>query len=593
DEDHQIVYSNPQFTELTNIAPSQVMDQPFSNLFGLVSNISPEQQQVYEQLMQAAKQIEGQSVEDAYPFVEIETLNQNNLVIEFMRVDTVSEQRGWIGVIGIQEQHIPQVSAEHSSKLQNLVEDMTMPIMELSNSTLTLPQQYDMLSHGNFEALLQRLEGDVRQMQSMWGNFVQIYKGEIEGIALRPTAIEPSTFVENALSNRRMALYQRQIRFEHNTTDVEVYIDERQMRQCVINLIEFLAGLSKPNAPIFAELMTEGTQVIITLQEKTTILAPDAIKNIFNPRRDTDNKDDLFPYRLGMYYAQQIVQAHKGQLMVNNARGSGLMIRLALPLMGEEDTFIPIMDDSELTLQVEAAKDKSNYRQSAKGLTVTIVESRSKFMQGVYPKMEVEGHDLIPEARLDGALFDLKMTKVDLVILEIDRYSPDVVGQVQKIRSQYEVPIVIIALEEYEEDCLSALSQGADDYFLMPLNEEKLIAQLQAISKRLELAARTAEPIKVGGLEIDFSRRRVYLDGKLIDLTAKEYELLRVLVMNRGQVMSHKALLAKVWGPEHDNETQYLWVNISRLRRKLEPKKDSPRYIQNEPRVGYVFATDM
>ncbi|MGJ3239829.1 MAG: winged helix-turn-helix domain-containing protein [Anaerolineae bacterium] len=582
DDSHQVVYCNPQFTELTNITPSQVLDKPFSKLFQYLASSTNNRQGVFDQLTHAAQQMQDQNYEETYPILEISSQTNQTILIEFMRVDVNSQTSGWIGVIGAKDAPKHQASQpEQNAMLYNMLDDMTLPLIELNNATMQLPQQYDRLSSNNFEILLQRLEKNVQDVQSMWGNFVQIYKGEVEGIKIRSTTVDPSEFLENLLANR-MRLYQRQIRFDKQVVNALIQIDERQMRQCFINLIEFLSRVSNRGAPIFVSITHHGNQALFTMQEKTTILQDHDLSNIFTPRREDGITDELYPHRLGMYLAKQIVEAHGGQLSIENIRGAGIKIKLHLPLMTDEETIIPMLEEEE---------EVTVYKPPTKGLTMTLLNSQSNFLIKLYPEIEAQGHQIIIEERLDNVLLNLKMTKVDLILLEVDRANTGLVGQVQRIRAQSEVPIVIIALPDYEDECLQGIAHGADDYFIVPFNEEKLLAQLYAISKRQELAARTAEPVKVGNLTIDFSRRRVYIKDKLIDLTAKEYELLRVLVMNRGHVMTHKRLLAKVWGPEYDNETQYLWVNISRLRRKLEID-DTPRYIQNEPRVGYVFATD-
>jgi two-component system KDP operon response regulator KdpE len=105
--------------------------------------------------------------------------------------------------------------------------------------------------------------------------------------------------------------------------------------------------------------------------------------------------------------------------------------------------------------------------------------------------------------------------------------------------------------------------------------------------KRQHLADRTEEPLDLGDLRIDFARRAVFVNHKPVLLTRIEYDLLRTLAVNTGQVLTHQQLLEKVWGPEYRSETQYLWVNISRLRKKLEPTA----YIHNQQGIGYVFQT--
>ncbi len=152
-----------------------------------------------------------------------------------------------------------------------------------------------------------------------------------------------------------------------------------------------------------------------------------------------------------------------------------------------------------------------------------------------------------------------------------------------------EVPIIMMADEASEPEKVRALMIGADDYIARPISDEELMARVNVIFKRRRIPDRTREPLDLGNLYIDFARREVFLNNKPLELTRIEYDLLHTLAVNQGQVLTHKQLLEKVWGPEYQAETQYLWVNVSRLRKKLEPTADSPRYIHTQPGVGYVF----
>ena len=115
------------------------------------------------------------------------------------------------------------------------------------------------------------------------------------------------------------------------------------------------------------------------------------------------------------------------------------------------------------------------------------------------------------------------------------------------------------------------------------------MVRVQVIFKRKLIPDRTSEPLAIGDLYIDFARREVFLANKSIELTRIEYDLLHTLVKNKGHVLTHRQLLEKVWGPDYENETHYLWVNISRLRKKLESRLDGVRYIHTQPGTGYFF----
>jgi two-component system KDP operon response regulator KdpE len=283
------------------------------------------------------------------------------------------------------------------------------------------------------------------------------------------------------------------------------------------------------------------------------------------------------PHRLGMYLTRRIVEAHDGEMTITSRRGWGLMVKVQLPVA-----------EIDATSVVQEEGDSITQASRSIGLAALAIESRAQLLSSMYDILDFEGHELFVVHTIDEAISDLRLTQIDLIMLEVDSHM-DASQITDTLRDQTDVPIMLIASPDMEDACIRAMGRGADDYLMTPLNRERLLAQMQAIAKRKEIATRTAEPIQIGDLHIDFSRRRVYLGDKRLDLTAKEYELLRVLATNQEQVVTRQQLLTKIWGPEYRDETQYLWVNISRLRRKLEPGKGAPRYIHTEQGVGYIL----
>ena len=152
------------------------------------------------------------------------------------------------------------------------------------------------------------------------------------------------------------------------------------------------------------------------------------------------------------------------------------------------------------------------------------------------------------------------------------------------------MPILVLSAVGEEEQKVRALEAGADDYITKPFGARELVARLQAALRRA--APAEGEPsIVVEGLEVDLAGRIVLRDGEPIHLTPIEFELLRVLVRNRGRLMTHRKLLAEVWGPEYVDDIQPLRTHIARLRAKIEPEeKTGPRYIVTDPGVGYRFS---
>ena len=174
----------------------------------------------------------------------------------------------------------------------------------------------------------------------------------------------------------------------------------------------------------------------------------------------------------------------------------------------------------------------------------------------------------------------------DLVILDLGLPDIDGVEVTRRLREWSQVPIIIVSVREQEKDKIAALDAGADDYLTKPFGVGELMARLRVALRR---AAQTeGEPVfTAGDLVVDLNQREVRLNEKPISLTPTEYDLLRTLVKHVGKVLTHDQLLRAVWGTAYESETHMLQVNISNLRRKIEPDPARPTYIVTEPGVGY------
>lgn len=182
-----------------------------------------------------------------------------------------------------------------------------------------------------------------------------------------------------------------------------------------------------------------------------------------------------------------------------------------------------------------------------------------------------------------------------VIVLDISLGSdPDGITVCRRLREWSAVPIIMLSVHHEEKTKVTALNAGADDYLSKPFGMEELHARILAILRRTtgDPNALPGGEIIAGALRIDLVNRRVYIESDEIHLTPKEYELLRLLASHPGKVMTHRALLSAVWGPDYAEMDHYVRVFINQLRKKLRenPARDV-RYILNEPGVGYRFVT--
>ena len=174
----------------------------------------------------------------------------------------------------------------------------------------------------------------------------------------------------------------------------------------------------------------------------------------------------------------------------------------------------------------------------------------------------------------------------DVVILDLGLPDIDGVEVTRRLREWSQIPIIIVSVREQEQDKIAALDAGADDYLTKPFGVGELMARLRVALRRS--AQVDDEPVFASGnLVVDLNQREVRLNEQPILLTPTEYDLLRTLVRHAGKVLTHDQLLRAVWGTAYESETHMLQVNISNLRRKIEPDPSRRTYIVTEPGVGY------
>lgn len=177
-------------------------------------------------------------------------------------------------------------------------------------------------------------------------------------------------------------------------------------------------------------------------------------------------------------------------------------------------------------------------------------------------------------------------------VVLVDLGLPDLDGKevIHAIREWSQVPILVLSVRSEEAEIIAALDAGADDYVTKPFATGELFARLRAMLRRV--TPETAQPavIAVGGLEIDLAQRLVRLNGKAIELTRKEFDVLALLTRNSGRLLTHHDLLDTIWGPAHREDVHYLRIVISHLREKLGDDAQQPKLIITEPGIGYRLA---
>ena len=220
------------------------------------------------------------------------------------------------------------------------------------------------------------------------------------------------------------------------------------------------------------------------------------------------------------------------------------------------------------------------------GVRVLVVDDEPAIRRFLRAALSAHGYAIFEAGDGQSALSAVAAERPDLVILDLGLPDLDGIEVTRLLREWTRIPILILSVRGQEADKIAAFDAGADDYVVKPFGVGELLARMRVALRHVTPAG--DEPVfVVDELVIDRARREVKVAGREMQLTPTEYGLLCALAAHAGKVLTHRQLLRELWGPGYEQETHMLRVNISNLRRKLEPDPTRPHYIRTEPGVGY------
>lgn len=220
------------------------------------------------------------------------------------------------------------------------------------------------------------------------------------------------------------------------------------------------------------------------------------------------------------------------------------------------------------------------------GFRVLVVDDEPEIRRFLRASLRTHRHEVFEADTGASALAAVRERRPDLIILDLGLPDIDGVEVTRRVRAWSLIPIIILSVRSHEEDKIEALNAGADDYLTKPFGVGELLARIRVVMRRVGNTG-TLPVYQVGELVVNLDRHEVMVGGKAVDLTPTEFDLLSILIQNAGKVVTQRQLIQKVWGAAYENESRLLRVNISNLRRKIEPSPNQPCYILTELGVGY------
>ena len=228
---------------------------------------------------------------------------------------------------------------------------------------------------------------------------------------------------------------------------------------------------------------------------------------------------------------------------------------------------------------------------AARGIArrILAVDDELQILRALKATLRAQGYEVVTAATMEEGLDAAAVSTADAAIIDLLLPDGDGIELCRRLREWTSMPIIVLSAVGEEEEKVRALRAGADDYVTKPFGARELVARLEAVLRRTSPGPEESV-LELAGLSVDLADHVVRRDGAQVHLTPTEFELLRMFVRNRGRLLTHRALLVEVWGPEYADDVTVLRGQIANLRRKIEPADRARRhYIRTEPGIGYRF----
>ena len=462
--------------------------------------------------------------------------------------------------------------------------ELRTPLISIKGSTATVlgaspaPDPAEMLQ------FFRVIDDQADRMRGLIGELLDHGRIVTGTLSVSPEPVEVASLVDQARSTFVSGAGRHDLDIDLPDELPRVMADRTRIVQVLGNLLSNAARYSPESSPIRIEACRDGVHVAISVADRGRGVPPDRLPHLFRKYAAPvggDRERSGAGAGLGLTICKGLVEAHGGRIRAeSDGLGQGTRFTFTVPVADEPGT---VSEGLALPHTSEARKRREKTR-------ILAVDDDPQMLRYLRDALTGAGYATVATGDADEVASLVKMHRPGLVLLDLLLPGTDGIALLEQVPELSDIPVIFISAYGRDETIVRALDAGAADYIVKPFSPSELTARVRAALRRVA----GPEPFALGALTIRYDRRRVAVAGRPVQLTPTEYELLRVLSVNAGRVLTHESLLRQAWrrGDRRPPDPKLVRAVVKRLRRKLEDDAANPAYIRNERGVGYFMPAD-
>lgn len=594
DRQEQVAYSNPSAERLLGISLREMLEQPVFD--------------VREQLLSLTAHPAGARAELDRLWLHPEEeqsaeLALSDAAVRWLRVQSfpVHDEPGQTLGRGVLLDDITLERASMQSRSETLAlaaHELKTPLAIIKGCATTLLGNSLRWEPAMLREMLQMIDTQTDRLHDVLNTLLDVWRLDAGVQQLRFSEVRLEELLAQLVERWRKNAPRHTFILHMPEKACLVQCDALRVEQAVNQLLNNAVIYSQVGSVVKIRLENGASELRLSISDAGKGIAPEHLERIFHRfYRVQQSEERPFGSGLGLAAARATIEAHGGNIWAESAGiGHGATFYFTLPFVPGEQMLSARQASASPVTSIDAPSLVSNPLPRTGPLLanprvkVVVVENDPRMARYLRANLEEQRYQVHVVTHGLQFLRQLDLEEPDLILLASDAGDMAGAEMLQRLREFSHTPVLMLCDDGDEDEHVRYLDMGADDFVVKPFSIKELLARARVLLRRRSTIEQTlsGETLFVNGnLLIDFAQHQVSIDGSPVQLSRTEYKLLSVLAQNVGRVMTHELLLERVWGAEYNREVDFIWVYISRLRRKIEADPRHPRYIVTVPDVGY------